>query len=630
MKLGKWDLDSQAIAIIAFICIILSLLIIIITPPAAYYEISIYNVYPWYFWFFMLTAIFLGQLIVLKDIFYRVSEKNNKSWLLGISIILIPIVIFLALPLIRGYPTYGFGDHLSHIGEVKDILQYGTIADNNFYPNLHILTAGLTLMTGSNIISIVDFLSRFFFIFSPISMYLFYRILFNNENEMKFALIMASSFLFFGFYCKYIAPYNQSFLLIPMILYLYLKRGNPQNNVNFSILFIILLVSYTFYHPINLLLLLIIFSVFIFTYYLYPKISGVNFKESSKKKLKEKSLNVILFSILLFCIWYFSFASIVGSFQKVYLSIFYGVGESFFQAQTTSLTSYTPTLFDTLKIIVYTYGTLFIVGLLTMFSLIYILIKWWRNKQSYRLRFCLVFSGISFFVFTGLLATSIFADFIVNWNRFFTWVIIFSIILITLASVPSTFFSLHSNSKNNKRIKTITKLITTIFVCSYLISLTFLSTFTFYNSSLTGDVNLQVTKMNWVGVEWIIDYKNEQIDIAELGINHWRFSSAIYGVKESRLRGQSESAGRPIKPLPDHFSYHNKTSLGEYYNESIYLIITRLGRIRYPESYPNYKEFWRFTPQDFNQLQNDNTVFRLYDNGDFEGYLIKPSRNYLK
>jgi len=618
MKISKWDTVNKTKAIIAFTCIIISLIIIVITPPAAGYEISIYNAYPWYFWFFMLTAIFLGQLIVLKDIFCRLLKKNNNSWLLGIIIILFPVVIFLFLPIIRGYPTYGFGDHLYHIGEVKDILQYGSIAENNFYPNLHILTAGLTWMTGSDIISIVNFLSRFFFFFSPISLYLLYKIMFNNKDEMKFAFVLASTFLFFGSFCKYIAPYNQSFLLIPIILYLYLKRGNIQNNLNFSILFIIFIVSYTFYHPLNILFLILVFLFFAITFYLYPKINGINLIEYPEKILKEKSVNIILFSILLFFLWYFSFSSIVGSFYKVFSSIFYGAGESFFQSQATALSSYSPKLFDTIKMIVYTYGVLLIVFLLSMFSLTYILIKWWRNKQSFRLRFFLVFSGISFFVFGVLLAGAFFVDFIVGWNRFLVWVSIFSIILITLA-----FYSLLSNYRyDNNPIKSIKKIMATIIVCIFLILLTFLSTFTFYNSPLTGDANLQVTNMDWAGVEWIMDYKNKQIVIEDLGITHWRFSSAIYGVKESYLM---ESVSNIIKPLPDHFSYHNKSSLGEYYNESRYMIITRLARIRYPESYPSYKELWRFTPQDFNQLQGDNSVNRVFDNGDFEAYLIRPN-----
>lgn len=241
-----------------------------------------------------------------------------------------------------------------------------------------------------------------------------------------------------------------------------------------------------------------------------------------------------------------------------------------------------------------------------------------RNKQSFRLGFCLTFSGISFLVFGGLLVSAFFANFIVSWNRFLFWTTIFSIILITLFS-----YSLLSNSKYNKNpIKSIIKLVPTVIVCVFLISLTFLSMFTFYNSPLIGDANLQVTKMDWEGVEWIMDFKNKQIVVEELGITHYRYASAIYGKEEYYL---IEPGDEIYKPIPDHFSYHNITSLGKYYNESRYMIITRSAKIRYPEAYPNYKELWRFTPSDFDQLQDDNSVNRVFHNGDFEAYLIRPN-----
>jgi hypothetical protein len=156
-----------------------------------------------------------------------------------------------------------------------------------------------------------------------------------------------------------------------------------------------------------------------------------------------------------------------------------------------------------------------------------------------------------------------------------------------------------------------------------LLSLTFLSTFTFHPSLVNGFVNEQVTNMDWEGTEWFKEHSNKQILIDELGISLWRYYYAIYGPKEYNL---IMPVGYIYKQPPDHFNYLNKTFLGEYYNESKYIIITHLAKIRYPESYPDYKRLWRFTPDDFNQLESDETVFRLYDNGGFEAYFVKSIR----
>jgi len=115
MNIIKSDIFEKILAIIAFLFNILSLIIIVKTPPASIYEISIYNAYPWYFWFFILTGIFLGQLIIFVNVYYRSSEKNHKGWQLGLLAILIPIFILLFLPIIRGYVTFDKSDQFTHI-----------------------------------------------------------------------------------------------------------------------------------------------------------------------------------------------------------------------------------------------------------------------------------------------------------------------------------------------------------------------------------------------------------------------------------------------------------------------------------------------------------------------------------
>jgi len=610
----KLDIKIKILAIMSFLCVIISLIIILITPSANIYEISIYNAYPWYFWFFIIISIFIGQLIIFKNFINNFSENKNKIWLLGLLAILIPIIILLTLHIIRGYPTYGLGDHLYHIGEIKDILRFGYIGQENFYPNLHILTGSLILVTNGGLIHNVNFILVFFFILSPISMYLFFRLIFDKKNKMKIALLFTSTFLFFVGNSIYLAPYHQSFLLIPIILYLYFKRSALKDTILFSLLLTIILISYTFYHPINMLLIIPVFLFFTIIFYLYNKFANRNFIEYPEKKLKETSLNIFFFSILLFSLWYFSFSSIIRYFHKIFLSILYGVGESLFESQSVLLSSYSPNMLDILKIIIYTYGVLILVGLLSIFSLLYILNIWYRNKSICKSKAYLSYSILSIMFFFGLIAGSIFSDFIVGWNRFMIWASIFTIILVSF-----TFHSLLSNiDYHNCSIKSFKKLGLKISIFIIFVSLTYLSVSTIYHSPLTGDTNSQVTKMSWLGVEWIYEYSNKNIRIDELGISQGRFYRAIYGLKNYPINYK-------IEQPPDHFGYTNKTFLGEYYENNRYILITHSAKILYPKSYPDYEELWRFTTQDFNQLQNDNTVIMFYNNGGFESYLIRSN-----
>jgi len=53
-----------------------------------------------------------------------------------------------------------------------------------------------------------------------------------------------------------------------------------------------------------------------------------------------------------------------------------------------------------------------------------------------------------------------------------------------------------------------------------------------------------------------------------------------------------------------------------------YLVISKAGRDRYPTLYPNHYEWWKFTPTDFHKLEEDRTVLRIYDDGEFDTYFV--------
>lgn len=129
----------KIVAIIAFIFIISALTIIAKIPPASGYEISIYEAYPWYFWVFIITSIFMGQIILVRSALS--SDKSDRLCFFGFLAIITTNIILLFMPFIRGYATYGRGDVLSHIGHIKDILRTTSFGTDNFYPLDHILTA---------------------------------------------------------------------------------------------------------------------------------------------------------------------------------------------------------------------------------------------------------------------------------------------------------------------------------------------------------------------------------------------------------------------------------------------------------------------------------------------------------
>ncbi len=623
MKTRNWNAVKKIIAIIAFIFIILALLTLVFTPLAAGYEISVYNAYPWYFWIFLISSIFLGQIIIIIDIFYSSEEENNRTWFIGIITILIPVIILLFLPYIRGYFIYGRGDHLTHIGSIKGIIYEGFVEQNNFYPNMHILAASFTQITGCTVYDAANFIPRFFFFLSPVSLYLFFKIILNKTYEIKLAMIFASSILFLSAFAIYFAQYYQSFLFTPLLLYLYFKRGNFKNTVAFSILFILFITSYNFYHPINSLLLTIVFFIILIALFLYSKIGDEEYKINVYNSLiKDKSLNAILIVILLFFLWYFSFSYIVGSFYKVFSSIFSSTDVSFIGSQINIVDTYKPQIIDLVKLVIFNYGIFLIITLSSFICLLIIFIKslinWFKIKKINKFSFNIIFSGLSLILFCFISMGAILSNFIVGWERFANWAFLFSFVFLS-----PIIYSIIVNSKMKEGIfRLYTKSFKIIILIVLLISLATISTFTTYRSPINRESNLQVTALEFKGMEWILYYRNKLILIDQVGIDQWRYTDAIYTYNLS----QSETRRKNVI-APDHFTYNNKTSLGLYYNEDRYLIITKLGRIFYQEIYPDYKNRWRFYPEDFDKLQSDNAMMRIYSNGEFESYLHKSNKN---
>ena len=181
MKFGNENVTIKIIAIIAFTFIISALTIISKTSPASGYEISIYDAYPWYFWVFIITSIFMGQIILVRSALS--SDKSDRLCFFGFLAIITTNIILLFMPFIRGYATYGRGDVLSHIGYIKDILRTASFGTDNFYPLDHILTASLSYITSINVEHAVNIIPPIFSLFYIISIYFLARQIFERKAE---------------------------------------------------------------------------------------------------------------------------------------------------------------------------------------------------------------------------------------------------------------------------------------------------------------------------------------------------------------------------------------------------------------------------------------------------------------
>ena len=142
-----------------------------------------------------------------------------------------------------------------------------------------------------------------------------------------------------------------------------------------------------------------------------------------------------------------------------------------------------------------------------------------------------------------------------------------------------------------------------------------------YNSPWVMDFNHQVTKVEIVGLTTFEAFKDPKIPaVASRPDQIGRLEDYIFGTDSSsviRLKTDAES-------LPSHFGYDKYRTIAEVFNfSSKYVVIFPLDKV-FPNFFPdNVKpNVNQYNENDFEMLNSDPAVNRIYDNGGFEVWKV--------
>jgi hypothetical protein len=150
-----------------------------------------------------------------------------------------------------------------------------------------------------------------------------------------------------------------------------------------------------------------------------------------------------------------------------------------------------------------------------------------------------------------------------------------------------------------------------------LISTSALSIASLFPSTFVEQPNLQVTTMDMTGMKWFIEKKDYGIRCVFISLPPSRFSDVIIGYDVThRQRLDITDSGEPVS---DHFGYSQYYSLGTQYPKDNYLTMTRTDRTVYTTV---WKNVGRFDNTDFDKLERDFTVNKLYSNSEMDVYYI--------
>ncbi len=593
-------------AITALVLILAALYFVVITPSANGYEMFIFDAYPWYFFYLLLIALLLGQLILL---FRAVFPSNDKQWIFGLVIILLVNSILLLLPLIRGYKIYGSGDVLSGIGYLRDILATGHLGSNP-YPTLFTISTNLLLFSGidlTTIPSIIPFIFSFFFIAS------FYCLMTQVFKKQDIA-ILSLAFVgipFFGIYGSLFLSYGASILLTPIFLYLFFRSRSPDKQSTFTGLTVIFLIFITFFHPLTALLFIGFMIIFEVSVFFWKKTSS-HHTVAKIQVIRRNSLYLILIALFAYFSWQYYTLLIVTKAGLVVASLVGGGVQSELATNAQQLSFGAPSLIDTVKLIYLSYGQdIILLGIAAVCG-IYVLLSL-KSEKTTRL-YC-VFSSSALLFCLSVTVFSAALPQVVQFARFADVALIFAVMVLT----PFLLWKFGANQNSNKtRRRTIAGLIV---ICFVLVTASYPSLYNLHISSRVGYSNQQVPASDIAGMQTFFqhrDIKSKTVDNALF--TQFRYYDAVYGVDSNPFRNTSVYGALLT---PDHFGYDVRNSFGVGYNSSKYLITTELQKEFYPYTYPGYEQKWRFTPGDFAKLDSDQSLQLIYVNNGMDIYYLQ-------
>lgn len=591
-------------------------LVIAHESPAIGYESSIYESTPIIVWFSLITSAVLGITVVIFQIANKQIE--NIKLIFGFFLIYSVYIISLSLFIIRGYYGWAlFGDPASHIGNINDILINGHISTNLFYPIAHIFTAQIYLLSNLDIRILYQLVPLFFGILYVPFMYIFAKSILPNKNQVLIATIASCTFII-GWYLNF-TPNGLSNLFLPLFLYIFINT-QKQNDYKWRILLLIVIFLYPLFHPVPTLFIIILilsspisFKLFssVRRYYATSSVNHYNYNIPNFKSI------LFIFLFVWGITWISSYSIWEGTIHNFYVLVI-GNSSSNIEGAIKDLNTAQGFGYSVTTYIVKSFGSVFIYFFISILCLPIILKKMASGSDKY-LNYLLQFYGTLFATILVILS-------LYGLNMAFgpLRMIIYITIISTIFVGFFLDWAIDKGKVQNKRWISKVVIVGTIIL---LVGIFINGTLLLYPSSYRLEANLQTTEKYFEGMSHFFGNRNISMEITGYYINPYGFSRLL-----SIPQKDMQSIHSRIPPdilVPYHFGYQNHSSLSEYYvnKNDLYLAITEQDKIIAKDAFPEIASF-RWTLNDFEQLNFDSGLNKIYSNQGFDLYYIKTIKKW--
>ena len=582
-----------ALAGVGFLTVTAAACVALLTPPADGYEMSIYAAFPWSFWGLLLGSMVVGHWIVLRAA--ASADGGGHDWRLGLVVVLCADALLLFLPSVRGYPYFERADVLTHLGHVETIRTTGVVGPENIYPNIHQLVLTLSYATGLEPMAVINAVSGVVSLFSVLAAVALVATVYDRRRAL-FSVPFVSV-LIGGTAHTNPSPFAQSVLLLPFVLYLFV-RAQRTHALTTRFALVVSLVGLVLYHPLTTLFALVFFAVYgvVRTPIVRERLLAA---DTAADPVGSGTARRLLVGT--FVAWYYNFSGMLIRAESVLETLFGSAGgESTLDSYSDTVSRTSPALGDLLRILLLEYGTTIVILGASGLHLAAAAVE--RAKERGPTNPFEVSFSVTAVTFSGIAVLFLVFDLIVGFGRPLAVARYFGVLV-----VGSLAFDLHRRSGGHPNALRAIGVVLAILVV--------VSAFGTYHSPLTIRINQQVTDAELDGAEWYLSRTDPTVPHAEYGIDLYRFEDAMVGF-------QADDVTVDPDPPPDHFGYAEGETLGAAYADDHYLVVTPAGRQFYPRVWPDYETYWRYTPADFERLGTDPTVSRVYTNGGFETYHV--------
>lgn len=582
------------LAIFGFLSLAL-LDIVVLFFPARGYEISIYESTPIIVWLCVIFALFAGILIVIRHVFAGNTDTHH-FWLVGFLLIIVARFSLLYIPNFRGY--FGWqGDHITHLGMIMDIVESGSVL-NNYYPVTHIVLAETHLLTALPIDFLSLYSTAFFSVFYIIALFVLASTVFQNK-KMQLLAIAAAGGVFFSSYDLLLMPNGWSMFLIPFLLFLYFRS---RNSLKYKVLTLLILVTYPFFHPLSTVMLIEMLVVIGVLGILFSSLENRNSGLNTNFK-HFPFLEVLLLSCI-FIFWVLQFSRFEINLMSIYTTIILGGS-----IPTDPLADMSEKLLKvdmgTIDFLLYTLKTMGSEAIYLLFTVLATILVFARYLKEKTFRGTGIFA--SFLIITYLIGI-MYLGYLLNVFSFLESVdpVRFQAFAVLFTPLAVAFVISHLLEKKRHSIAR---------VCVALILIaSLLSIISIFPSPYILQPNREVTGMDMAGMDWILNTRDKDTGFVCINSPPTRYADAIMGKEQS-----SRIMKWKYPNIPDHFGYDQHPSLGYCYAENQYAALTKMDRIMYSTV---WESVGRFDDKDFDRLNADRSVNRIYDNGETEVYYI--------